>query len=166
LRGLNTGADVDYSPKRIKIGDAEGLIDSAISAYEASLAPSADILRRTFGFIYERRVGGHPDSIAYVFDTYSIGPITMCKAWKIVEHPYQPVTEVGPGVHSAGLGGGVTTNDNSSVVRHDNGGRAEASIVQFPCTQKSYTAVTPGSIVTPLPRHPDLVATPSLSPTP
>ncbi len=129
------------------------------------MAPSLDILARTFGFIYERRTEGHPDSIAYVYDTYKIGPITMCKAWKIVEHPNQTVREVGSVAGSAGIGGAVTTNANSPVVRHDSGGQAEAGTVVFPCTERSYTAVVRGSLSTPLPRHPDLrTAAPGLPP--
>jgi hypothetical protein len=168
LKALSAGGDVDYTPKHVAINDAQSLMDRAMAAYEADLAPPADVLRRTFGVMYERRTNGHPDSIAYVFDTYKIGPITMCKAWKIVEHPAQPVNEVGPVAGSAGIGGGVVTNANSSVVRHDNGGRPDVSVVQFPCSPKSYTAVAPGSIRTPLPRHPDAAGAvmPPAQPTP
>ena len=132
-----------------------------MTAYEQRLAPPPDILSRTFGFIYERRTASHPDSIAYVYDTYSIGPITMCKAWKIIEHPNQAVREVGAVGGSAGIGGGVVTNANSSVLRHDNGGTAEVQTVQFPCTEKSYTAVRRGSLTAPLSRHPDLPSSPA-----
>ena len=133
-----------------------------MSAYERRLAPPPDILRRTFGFMYERRNAAHPDSLAYVYDTYAIGPITMCKAWKIVEHPYVAVREVGPFAGSAGIGGGVVTGANSPVVRHENGGNAEIQTVQFPCTEKSYTAIPRGSLSAPLPRHPP--GTPPLLP--
>lgn len=138
------------------VGDAQAVLDNAVSAYEQRLAPPPDILSRTFGFIYERRTTSHPDSLAYVYDVYSIGPITMCKAWKITEHPYVPVAEVGAVARNAGIGGGVVTNANSPVVRHDNGGAADVATVQFPCTEKSYTAIRRGSLATPLPRHPDL----------
>ncbi len=140
----------------------KAVLDAAVAAYEARLAPPPDILSRTFGFIYERRTAIRPDSIAYVYDTFRIGPITMCRAWKIVEHPNQTVHEVGPVAGSAGIGGGVATNANSSVVRHDNGGDAEVQTVVFPCTERTYTAVRRGSLTAPLPRHPD--APPSAAP--
>jgi hypothetical protein len=159
LKGLNVNGNVDYTPKRVALGDAQSILDNAMLAYEQRLAPPPEILNRTFGFIYQRRTAGHPDSVAYVYDTYSIGPITMCKAWKIVEHPSQPVHETGAVARSAGIGGGVATSANSSVVRHDAGGVAEVETVQFPCTEKSYTAVPRGSIKTPLPRHPDVIPT-------
>jgi hypothetical protein len=162
LKNLNVGGEVDYRPKRVAIGDAQSVLDAAVAAYEARLAPPPDILSRTFGFIYERRTAIRPDSIAYVYDTFRIGPITMCRAWKIVEHPNQTVHEVGPVAGSAGIGGGVATNANSSVVRHDNGGEAEVQTVVFPCTERTYTAVRRGSLTAPLPRHPD--APPSAAP--
>jgi hypothetical protein len=135
-------------------------------AYDARLAPPPDILRRTFGFIYQRRTAGQPDSIAYVYDTYKIGPIRMCKAWKIIEHPYVAVPEVGAVGGSAGIGGAVARPATSTDIRHDNGGEGEAQTVQFPCTEKSYTPVTPGSLATPLNRHPDLPPEPARSPPP
>jgi hypothetical protein len=156
LKQLNIGGDVDYRPKRVAVGDAQAVLDNAVLAYEARLAPPPDILRRTFGFIYQRRSAGHPDSLASVYDRYSIGPLTMCKAWKIVEHPYQAVREVGSVAGNAGIGGAVASSANSPNVRHDAGGSAEIETVQFPCTEKSYTPVPIGSITTPLPRHPDI----------
>ena len=176
LKSLDTGTDVDYRPKRVAIGDAQAVLDNAVLAYEARLAPPPDILRRTFGFIYARRSATHEDSLAYVYDTYSIGPITICKAWKITEHPYEPVPETGSVARSAGIGGAVATSANSPNVRRDAGGEAQVETVQFPCTEKSYTPVPRGSLTTPLPRHPDLpsrpqaaappspVAAPSLAP--
>jgi hypothetical protein len=160
LKHLDVAGPVDYHPKRVTLGDAQGVLDDAVSAYEQRLAPPPDILSRTFGFIYERRTAIHPDSLAYVYDTYAIGPITICKAWKIVEHPNQAVREVGAVGGSAGIGGGVVTSANSSVVRHDAGGSADIETVQFPCTEKSYTPVRRGSLTTPLPRHPDLTPPP------
>ncbi len=136
-------------------------------AYDQRLAPPLDILRRTFGLIYQRRTAGTPDSIAYVYDSYSIGPITMCKAWKIVEHPEQAIREVGAATHSSGIGGAVASNANSPDVRHDNGGAAQIDTVQFPCTVKSYTPVARGSLSAPVQRHPDLPpVTPHSSPGP
>jgi hypothetical protein len=161
LKHLDLGGDVDYRPKRVALGDAQGILDAAVSAYDQRLAPPPEILRRTFGFIYERRTSGQPDSLAYVYDSYTIGPIRMCKAWKIVEHPYVPVREVGAVARNSGIGGAVVTADNSPVVRHGEDGGAEIQTVQFPCTERSYTAVPLGSITTPLPRHPDLVKAPA-----
>jgi hypothetical protein len=161
LKHLAVDGDVDYRPKRVAVGDAQSVLDSAVSGYEQGLTPPPDILRRTFGFIYELRTARHPDSIAYVYDTYTIGPITMCKAWKLVEHPYQAVREVGPVGGSAGIGGGVVTGANSPVVRHDSGGAAEIETVQFPCTERSYTAVRRGSLTAPLPRHPQRLPSPA-----
>ena len=177
LKHLSATGDVDYTPTRVKIGDAQSVLDAAVRAYEERLRPPLDILARTFGLIYERRTGGHPDSVSYVYDSYKIGPITMCKAWKIIEHPYQVVREVGAASHSAGIGGAVATVAGSANVRHDNGGAADIATVQFPCTPKSYVAVPRGSLLTPVPRHLDTtlppkpgsspaspVATPSPSP--
>jgi hypothetical protein len=156
LKALSAGGAVDYRPKRIAIGDAQAVLDNAVAAYEARLAPPPEILRATFGFIYQRRTNGNPDSLAYVYDRYSIGPVTICKAWKIVEHPYTVVPEVGSVAGNAGIGGAVASNANSPNVRHDMGGAAEIETIQFPCTERSYTAVPRGSITTPLPRHPDI----------
>ncbi len=156
LKHLGVDGDVDYTPKRIKIGDGQSVFDNAVLAYEERLRPPLDILKRTFGLIYERRGAGHADSVSYVYDTYAFGPITMCKAWKIIEHPYQEIREVGAASHSAAIGGAVATNANSAVVRHDNGGAADIASVQFPCSPKSYVAVPRGSLVTPVPRHLDL----------
>jgi len=161
LKNLNSGGDVDYRPKRVAIGDAQSVFNDAMAAYEARFAPPPEILSRTFGFVYGRRKATEPDSLAYVYDSFSVGPITMCKAWKIVEHPYVPVHEVGAVAGSAGIGGGVTTNANSPVVRHDNGADPEVRTVVFPCTEKSYTAVPRGSMKKPLPLHPDLGSLPS-----
>lgn len=160
------GGNVDYTPQRVAVGDAQSVYDAAMLAYDARLAPPPDILRRTFGFIFERRTATHPDSIAYVYDSYTIGPLRMCKAWKITEHPYVPVHETGPVGGSAGIGGAVARPTTSSDIRHDNGGAAEAETVQFPCTEKSYTPVTPGSLTTPLNRHPDLAPDPARVRTP
>ena len=156
LKHLSADGNVDYTPKRIKIGDGQSVFDAAVLAYEERLRPPLDILKRTFGLIYERRSAGHADSVSYVYDTYAFGPITMCKAWKIIEHPNQVIREVGAASHSAAIGGAVVTNANSAVVRHDNGGAADISTVQFPCSPKTYVAVPRGSLVTPVPRHPDL----------
>jgi hypothetical protein len=161
LRHLDIGTSVDYTPKRVALGDAQGVLDAAVSAYEARLAPPPDILARTFGYIYERRSGTHPDSLAYVYNTYTIGPLRMCKAWKIIEHPYRAVHEVGAVAGSAGIGGAVAGTANSANVRHDDGGQAEIATVQFPCSEASYTAVPRGSLRTPLPRHPDLRPSPT-----
>jgi hypothetical protein len=158
LKRLNTGGPVDYSEKRVAIGDAQSIYDEAMSAYAARFAPPPDILRRTFGFIYRRRTASAPDSVVYVYDTYALGPITVCKAWEIVEHPYHEVPVVGSVAGSAGIGGATVSNANSPVVRHDNGGAGEARTIIFPCSPKSYTAVPPGSITTPLPLHPPTAA--------
>jgi len=161
LKHLQIGGDVDYAPKRVAVGDAQSVFDNAEAAYLARFAPPPDILRRTFGFIYARRTTGAPDSLAYVYDTYALGPITMCKAWKIVEHPYVPIHEIGAVGGSAGIGGAVASSANSSNVRHDNGGDPDISTVVFPCSPKSYTAIRPGSLTTPLPLHPDITPAPA-----
>ncbi len=158
LKHLNIGGPVDYSEKRVALGDAQRIYDAAMSAYAARFAPPPDIMRRTFGFIYHRRTIGDAGSVDYVYDTYAIGPITVCKAWEIVEHPYQEVGPVGAVAGSAGIGGATASNANSPNVRHDNGGAAEVRTVVFPCSPKSYTAVRPGSVVTPLPLHPPTAA--------
>jgi hypothetical protein len=166
LKRLTGEGNVDYTPKRVAIGDAQSVFNDAMSAYEARLAPPPDILRRTFGYIYRPRTTSAPDSLTYVYDTYAIGPVTVCKAWKIEEHPYQAVREVGAIAGSAGIGGAVATSRNSPDVRHDNGGDPNISTVVFPCSVKSYTAIRPGSLTAPLPLHPDLAPARLASPIP
>jgi len=157
LKGLNSGGQtVAYSTRHLNLSDPAALRDAVYAAYEARLAPPPDILAATFGILYQARTNEHEDSIAYIFKTYKLGPVTMCKAWRIVEHPYvgqRPRFEI-----SSGSGGGIgkdnTANANPARQQAPSTGGPDASIVFFPCSPDSYRHVAPGSITTPLPRHP------------
>jgi hypothetical protein len=135
LRALIPHGSVDYGPKHVAV-DANGVRDQMQAAYEKALAPPPAILAETFGIIYQKRTLGAPDSIAYVFEKYKIGPFTACKAYKIVEHPFSQA------------GGTLTTPGPPR------GDPPDVGIVTIvPCNDASYTHVAPGSIATPLPRQ-------------
>jgi hypothetical protein len=155
LRSLIPHGPVDFTPKRVSAG-ANEVTDQVQAAYEAALAPPPEILAKTFGIISHKRTVGEPDSIAYVFEQYKIGPFTACKAYKIVEHPFAPSSAWTPTPVGAGV--------KADFPAPSRGTPPDVGIVTIvPCNPSSYTHVEPGSITTPLPRHPDLATPPANS---
>jgi len=131
---------VDYTPRRVDLGSRDEFAARVQAAYEAGLAPQADILAKTFGIIWAKRTVSQPDSITYVFERTTVAGIGVCKAYRITEHPY---TAPPPDLRANPL-----ADESRRTAPPD------ISIVTIvPCSEKSYEPVEPGSLKTPEPRH-------------
>jgi hypothetical protein len=140
LRSLLPHGDVDYTPRRVDLGSRDDFAKRVEAAWEAGLAPPPDILAKTFGIIWQKRSAVAPDSVSYVFQRTTIAGIGVCKAYKVTEHPYV----AGPPdlrTQTVQIGARTAPPDVSIV-----------TIV--PCSEKAYDPVEPGSLKTPVPRHP------------
>jgi hypothetical protein len=154
LKNLNTNGTVDYTPQRVKVGDPNEVRDRAVAAREATLAPPPEILAQTFGIFRSPRSTVAPDFIEYIFERTTVLGIPACKAYKITEMPF---TNAAPDAR-AGKSGVIADSSRQYS-------KPVMEIVTIvPCTDKSYTAVTPGSIKAPVPRRASLGPTPTPAP--
>jgi hypothetical protein len=140
--------------KRYDLG--ENPAGNALDAYEQSLAPPLAILLKTFGLIYTKRTATQADSIAYVYERTRVLGVDVCRAYTIVEHPLRSVPpnpdHIGP-IAAPTLPGPLRDV------------KPEITTDVVPCSAKGMIPVTPGSLTSPAPRHPDL-GLPSPEPSP
>lgn len=150
LKGIGANGSVDYTPQRVNVSDPSELRDRAVAAREASLAPPPEILAQTFGIFRSPRSTVAPDFIEYVFERTTVLGIPACKAYKITEMPF-------------------TSGAVDARTRVPDTGRQYSKpkmeiVTIVPCNDKSYIAVTPGSLKTPVPRRESLGPTPTPAP--
>jgi hypothetical protein len=117
-----------------------------LDAYEASLAPPLEILAKTFGLIYTTRTTFRADSVAYVYErTHDVVlGHDVCHAYRITEHPLRQVVAA-PDVSKPGGVSfpGPPSDDKPDIER-----------VDVACDAKGMIKVEPGSLKSPVPRHP------------
>jgi hypothetical protein len=129
--------------QRVDVGAFDA--NRALDAYEAALAPPLEILAKTFGLIYTTRTVTHADSVAYVYErTHDLLGREVCRAYRITEHPQQSVTP--PPNH---LGPGAV---EMPAPPRDEGPDVET--VDVSCNAAGMIPVVPGSLTSPVPRHP------------
>ena len=119
---------------------------AAVAAYEAALAPPAEVLAATFGLIRVSRTVVHADSIAYVFERKKdLFGREVCRAFRITDHPKPPPPSPPPSL----VGNHTQPNlpgplpDLKPVVEY----------VDVSCNDPHMEKVVPGSLKTPVPRH-------------
>lgn len=121
---------------------ATEVVQRAMDAAEAALAPPAEILAQTFGLIRIERTVVVADSIAYVYKRIKTPFGERCLAWRITDHP----KPAGPERYDPNRPYFPEGSPNlKPLVEKD----AEVS-----CNDHRMQAVTPGTITTPVPRHP------------
>ena len=118
-----------------------------LDAYEAALAPPAEVLAQTFGLLHITRTLIHADSLAYVFERKRdfLGR-EVCRAWRITEHPLAP-----PPTPLPSLAGGRAPDH---YPRQHPDLKPEIEYVDVSCNDPRMEHVPPGSLKTPVPRHP------------
>ncbi len=122
--------------------------DTVAEGYERLVRPPPEVLAATFGIIRERRTNLHPDSVTYVFGEPKRNLIgrTVCRAWRVTDHP-QPSPPPAP----SSLVGGRTTlvfpGPNPDL-------KPEIDYVEVSCDDPRMEKHVPGSLATPVPRHP------------
>ncbi len=168
LRSLNSPrGTVDYTPQHVNTADLSGRVDAVKEAYERRLAPPPEILAKTFGLIFAKRTSFAPDSVTYVFERHGEGLFSVCRGYRIIEHPYAPperrTSDAIPDRGAIGRSGANVADlpGPPPDVKPD-----IEFITIIPCKDDSYKHVPLGSITTPVPRHPDLEPSPrpSLAP--
>jgi hypothetical protein len=102
-------------------------------------------LAKTFGLIYTTRTVLRADSVAYVYEhTHDLLGRDVCRAYRITEHPLRdatpPPNRLGPGAADMP----ETPRDVKPVVE----------TVDLSCTAPGMIPVVPGSLTSPVPRHP------------
>ena len=122
-------------------------MERVVDAREQELAPPLEILLKTFGIIRQRRTLTVADSVAYVYErTKNIFGQEVCKAYRITEHPItsspQYSTHTGPSSGHADMPG----------PRPD--AKPDIETVDVSCNDKNMEKYVPGSITSPVPRHP------------
>jgi hypothetical protein len=140
------------------VSDENELTQDVREAYERGLAPSAEVLEKTFGYIREARTLTHADSITYLIGRGSLLGLPTCTGIKITEHPKPPPPpRFVPGQTQFP---GPPPNLKPTI----------ETVTIAPCTPNKYTATEPGTLHTPLPRRagetPRPLVTPSPSPRP
>ena len=140
LRQLSRGGPVDYSMKRVDLGN--DVSQRVLDAYEKALAPPAEILARTFGLLWTTRTLVHADSIAYIYErTRDILGREVCKAYRVTEHPLQASPRTFD--PSKAQFPGPLPNATPLV-----------ETVELRCDDPHMQPVVPGSLKSPVPRHP------------
>ncbi len=129
------------------------MADEVKEAYELGLSPSPEDLAKTFGYKRTRRTLFAADSITYFIGHGSVLGIPSCTGIKITQHPtppppprYDPSKPYFPG----------PPPDLKPIIE---------TVTILPCTEKSYTALQPGTLKTALPRHDGETPRPLASPT-
>jgi hypothetical protein len=128
-----------YNPT---IGD---IAKRALDAYEAALAPPAEILARTFGLIRVQRTAIVADSIAYVYEHIRTPFGQRCRAYRITEHPHPPPQPQKFDAKDTWRNPGADRNPDL---------KPTVDTVEVSCNDRRMEAVVPGSLKTPVPRHP------------
>jgi hypothetical protein len=122
------------------VGD---LAKRALDAYEAALAPPAEILARTFGLIRVHRTTTVADSVAYVYERVSTPFGERCRAYRVTEHPLPPPPQKFD----------FTNPYRNPVPRGIPDLKPMIETVDVSCRDRRMEAVVPGSLKTPVPRH-------------
>jgi len=111
------------------------------------LAPPAEVLAATFGLIRVRRTIVHADSVAYVFERKrDILGREVCRAFRITDHPEPPPPTAPPS-----LQGGqprIMFPDRPPDIK------PIIEFVDVRCNDPRMERIVPGSLKTPVPRHP------------
>jgi hypothetical protein len=122
--------------------------DTVAEAYERLVRPPPEVLAATFGIIRERRSNLHPDSVTYVFGEprRNLMGRTVCRGWRVTDHPH-----ASPPPASSSLMGGRTTlvlpGPNPDL-------KPQIDYVDVECDDARMEKHVPGSLATPVPRHP------------
>jgi hypothetical protein len=119
---------------------------TAVEAYEAALAPPAEVLAKTFGLIRVSRTLVHADSVGYVFERKrDLLGREVCRAFWVTDHPPPP-----PPTPQPSLAGGFPrpylpdrNPDLKPIVEY----------VDVSCNDHRMENIVPGSLKTPVPRH-------------
>jgi hypothetical protein len=122
--------------------------DTVTEAYERLVRPPPEVLAATFGIIRERRTNVHPDSVTYVFGDpkRNLMGRTMCRGWRVTDHP-----QASPPPAADSLVGGRTT----LVLPERNPDlKPQIDYVDVSCDDARMEKHVPGSLATPVPRHP------------
>jgi hypothetical protein len=120
--------------------------NAAVSAYEAALAPPAEVLAATFGLIRVTRTTYTADSVAYVFERKKdLFGREVCRAFRVTDHPKPP-----PPTPVPNLIGGFSRPyipdrppDLKPVIEY----------VDVSCNDHRMERIAPGTLTTPVPRH-------------
>jgi len=125
---------------------AADVLARARDAYEAALAPPLEILAKTFGLIRVARTMVVADSVAYVYERHHTPFGDRCLAWRVTEHPEpQPTPWHDPAIGAPPPNFPPGAPDLKAVVEKS---------VEVDCNDKRMQAVAPGSLTSPVPRHP------------
>jgi hypothetical protein len=122
--------------------------DAVKEGYEQLVRPPPEVLAATFGIIRERRSNLHPDSVTYVFGEPRRNMIgrTVCRGWRVTDHP-----QASPAPASSSLMGGrpapVFPGPNPDL-------KPQIDYVEVSCDDARMEKHVPGSLTTPVPRHP------------
>jgi len=121
--------------------------NAAVAAYEAAVAPPAEVLAATFGLIRVTRTSFTADSVAYVFERKKdLFGREVCRAFRVTDHPKPPPPTPVPNV----IGGFARPYipdrppDLKPVVEY----------VDVSCNDHRMERFAPGTLTTPVPRHP------------
>jgi len=119
----------------------------ALADYEKSLSPPAEVLAETFGIIRVQRTLVAAGSIAYVFERRrDVLGREVCRAFRITEHPLPPPPTPPPSL-VGGVARPVLPDRNPDI-------KPVVEYVDVSCNDRRMQKVDPGSLTTPVPRHP------------
>ena len=121
--------------------DTSGLAERAVAAYEAAVAPPAEVLAKTFGLIRVKRTAFVADSVAYVFERRQTPFGERCRAFRVTDHPKPPPPPRFDPSHP--LAFPDRNPDLKPVVEY----------IDVSCNDRRMEPVEPGSLATPVPRH-------------
>jgi hypothetical protein len=121
--------------------------NAAVAAYEKALEPPAYVLAATFGLIRVTRTLYHADSVAYVYERRKdMFGREVCRAFQVTDHPQPPPPTAPPSL----VGGFARpyipdrSPDLKPVIEY----------VNFSCDDRRMERFPPGTLTTPVPRHP------------
>jgi hypothetical protein len=124
--------------------DAADLARRAVEAYEAAIAPPAEVLAKTFGLIRVSRTAFVADSVAYVFERRQTPFGERCRAFRITDHPKPPAPARFDPNHP----------ERAPIPDRNPDLKPEVQFIDVSCNDRRMEPVVPGSLRTPVPRHP------------
>ncbi len=141
LKALTIGAGSTTKHYGADIGD---LAQRAVEAYEASVAPPAEVLAKTFGLIRVKRTLTVADSVAYVFERRQTPFGERCRAYRITDHPQPPPPPRFDPNHP----------ERNPIPDRNPDLKPAVEYIDVSCNDRRMEPVVPGSLRTPVPRHP------------
>ncbi|MEA2667053.1 MAG: hypothetical protein QOI11_3997 [Candidatus Eremiobacteraeota bacterium] len=123
--------------------DAADLARRAVEAYEAAVAPPAEVLAKTFGLIRVRRTAFVADSVAYVFERRQTPFGERCRAFRVTDHPKPPPPPRFDPNHP----------ERNPIPDRNPDLKPEVEYIDVSCSDRRMEPVVPGSLKTPVPRH-------------